>query len=60
MRNGKKKNGETLIFPKVFKLFTHGIGCFGAGLGKLFRLYKGLYVSDVTHTKSLRKSKKNS
>ena len=33
-------------FLKVFKLFTHGMGCFGAGLGMLFHLYKCL---DNTH-----------
>ena len=40
---GKKL--KILIFPKVPKLFTHGMGCFGTGLGMLFHLYKGLLVT---------------
>ena len=33
------------IFSKVPKLVTHGMGCFGTGLGMLFHLYKGLLVT---------------
>ena len=39
------KNFKNLIFSKVLKLFTHGMGCFGTGLGMLFHLYKGLLVT---------------
>ena len=44
MKNGQKKIKNS-IFSKVLKLFTHGMGCFGTGLGMLFHLYKGLLVT---------------
>ena len=44
------------FFSKVLKLFRHGMGCFGTGLGMLFHLYKGLLV---TH-EFLEKNEKNS
>ena len=40
-----QKNFKNSIFSKVLKLFTHGMGCFGTGLGVLFHLYKGLLVT---------------
>ena len=40
-----KKKFKNSIFSKVLKLFTHGMGCFGTGLGMLFHLYKGLLVT---------------
>ena len=55
MKNGQK-NFKNSIFSKVLKLFTHGMGCFGTGLGMLFHLYKGL---DVTH-ELFKKIEKNS
>ena len=39
------KKIKHLIFSKVSKLFTHGMGCFGTGLGMLFHPYKGLLVT---------------
>ena len=49
---------ENLIFPKVLKLFTHGMGCFGTGLGMLFHLYKGLLVTHEVFEKIEKNSKK--
>ena len=54
IKNGQK-NFKNLIFSKVLKLFRHGMGCFGTGLGMLFHLYKGLLV---TH-EFLEKNEKN-
>ena len=56
---GGIKHGEQIQnfdFSKVPKLFTHGMACFGTGLGMLFHLYKGL---DVTH-EFFKKIEKNS
>ena len=44
-RKDGQKNFKILIFSKVLKLFTHGMGCFGTGLAMLFHPYKGLLVT---------------
>ena len=40
-----QKKFKNLIFSKVPKLFRHGMGCFGTGLGMMFHLYKGVLVT---------------
>ena len=50
------KKIKHLIFSKVSRLFSHGMGCFRTGLRMLFHLYKGL---PVTH-KLFEKIEKNS
>ena len=50
------KMSEILFLSKVFKLFTHDMGCFETELGMLFHVYKGLLV---TH-EVLEKIEKNS
>ena len=57
MKNGQKKFKNS-IFSKVLKLFTHGMGCFGTGLGMLFHLYKGLLVTHEVFEK-IEKTAKN-
>ena len=54
----KKKNFKNLIFSKVLNFFRHGIGCFGAGLGMLFHLYKGLLVTHKFLEKNEKKVQK--
>ena len=39
------KKFKNLIFSKVPKLVTYGMGCFLTDLGMLFHLYKGLFVT---------------
>ena len=53
-----KKNVHNLIFSKALKLFTHGMGCFGTGLGMLFHLYKGLLVTHELFEKIEKNSSK--
>ena len=53
------KKIKNLIFSKVLKLFTHGMGCFGTGLGMLFHLYKGLLVTHELFEKIEKKQFKN-
>ena len=51
MGPGEKRSKNNFIFSKVFKLFTHRMGCFGTGLGMLFHLYKGVYVTQEVFEK---------
>ena len=52
------KKIQKFDFSKVLKLFTHGMGCFGTGLGVLFHLYKGLRVTHELFEKIEKNSSK--
>ena len=51
-----QKKFKNLIFSKVPKLFRHGMGCFGTGLGMMFHLYKGVLVTHEVFEKIEKKT----